>query len=43
MDNIIDRLLKKSLEADYKPDERLDEELLYYFQNDKRKNEDDNT
>ncbi len=41
MDNIIDRLLKKSLEADYKPDERLDEELLYYFQNDKRKNEDD--
>ena len=41
MDNNIDRLLKKSLEADYKPDERLDEELLYYFQNDKRKNEDD--
>ena len=41
MDNIIERLLKKSLEADYKPDERLDEELLYYFQNDKRKNEDD--
>lgn len=41
MDNNIDGLLKNALGANYKPDERLDKELISYMQDKERKTEAD--